>query len=189
LDTDLLKKSIDSQLTMLSSAKSRLSEERKFLKSAKRKLRTASQAQTIIQEVAKLVQNNAHKRICSLVTQCLKLVFDDPYTFTVRFEKKRNKTEASFLFLRGGDEFDPDDSIGGGVLDIVSFALRLSSLCMRVPPRRRVMVLDEPFKFVSNDKRGRVADMLMMLSEKLEIQFIITTHSKRLRIGKIYEID
>lgn len=176
-------------MSQLDAARYNLKEERKRLKTLRKMYKAKRRVQSILQEVAEKVQNSAHKKIASLVTHCLALVFDDPYSFKVKFEKKRNKTEASFILLRDGKEFDPDDSTGGGVLDVVAFALRLASLCMQLPPRRRIMILDEPFRHLSADRRPRVRAMIEMLAEKMQVQFIIATHMKSLQMGTVVDIQ
>jgi len=74
------------------------------------------------------------------------------------------------------------------VVDVAAFALRLSALMLSRPARRRVVVLDEPFKFVSAGYRDRVRAMLENLAPDLEVQFIFVTHIDELRCGHIVEV-
>ena len=151
-------------------------------------LDAADEAQQIVQLVAKTVQETAHDRIAGVVTRCLAAVFDEPYEFHVRFEQARGRTEARLVFSREGMEVNPIDASGGGVVDVAAFALRISCLMLTRPASRRVVILDEPFKFVSADRRDRVRAMLLGLAADLGVQFIVVTHIDELRCGRIIDI-
>jgi len=148
-------------------------------------------AQQIVQEVAQQVQQAAHDRIASVVTQCLQAVFDEPYTFRIDFERKRGRTEARLLFVRGKLEIDPLDAAGGGVIDVAAFALRVACLILSRPQLRRVLILDEPFAHVKPPEvlGPRICEMLEMLSREFDIQFIIIPSIEQFyQIGKAVQI-
>jgi DNA repair exonuclease SbcCD ATPase subunit len=138
--------------------------------------------------VAETIQEEAHDRIAGVVTRCLAAVFDDPYEFHIRFERARGRTEARLVFVREGREVNPTDASGGGVVDVAAFALRLSCLMLARPACRRVVVLDEPFKFVSADRRANVRAMLEGLAVDLGVQFIMVTHIEALECGTIIRL-
>ena len=92
------------------------------------------------------------------------------------------------MFVRNGREVDPIDASGGGVVDVAAFALRLSSLMLSRPARRRLVVLDEPFKFVSAGHRAAVRVMLEGLAADLGVQFLMVTHIEELQCGHIVEL-
>lgn len=147
-------------------------------------------AQQIVQQVAQEVQNVVHRRISGIVTRCLAAVFDDQaYEFRIDVDIKRGRTEARMLFVRDGVEVDPLTASGGGVVDVASFALRLAALCLSRPPRRKLLVLDEPFRFVSAGYRDKVRDLLLVLSEELEVQIIMVTHDVALRVGTVVHLE
>ena len=106
----------------------------------------------------------------------LEAVFDDPYTLKVEFIQRRNKTECDLLFVRNGKEIDPLESSGYGAVDIAAFALRVASWSMKIPRSRNTIILDEPMRFLSEDRQPFASQMLKELSERLGIQFIIVTH-------------
>lgn len=148
----------------------------------------AQTALALAQTVAKAVQTVAHDRVASIVTQSLKTVFNNPYEFTIEFVEKRGRTEAVLAFTRGGMSVDPMTGVGLGVVDVAAFALRLSCLMLSQPPLRRVLIMDEPFKWVSVDRRDRVRELLIALSHELGVQFIMVTHQPELRVGKVVEL-
>lgn len=148
----------------------------------------ADEAQQIVQAVAETLQEEAHSRIAGVVSRCLAAVFDEPYEFHINFERARGRTEARLVFIRGDQEISPIDASGGGVVDVAAFALRLSSLMLAKPSRRRTVILDEPFRFVSVDHRSAVRAMLKSLCTDLDVQFIMVTHMDELRVGHVVEL-
>lgn len=147
------------------------------------------EAQRLAQSVAKTVQEQAHSQISKVVSRCLSTTFDNPYKFRVVFEEKRGRTEARLVFLRDELEVDPMTASGGGVLDVGAFALRLACLMLSRPRLRRVLILDEPFRFVSREYRGRIRALLEGLAEEMGVQFIMVTHIKDLMMGTVVELD
>jgi len=151
-------------------------------------LDAATESRDIIQRVGQAVVAEAHNRLAGVVSKCLEAVFDEPYEFKIVFEKKRGQTEARLVFCRDGLEVNPLDASGGGVVDVAAFALRLSCIMLRRPPVRRLIVLDEPFKFVSSEFRPRVRQMLDNLSRKMDIQIIMVTHIPELVTGNVVQL-
>lgn len=150
----------------------------------------SAEAQEIIQAVAQTIQNQAHERIAHVVSKCLAAVFDEPYTFEIGFERKRGRTEAKLILSRDGLELgNPMDAAGGGVIDVAAFALRLSCLLLSKPARRRLLVLDEPFKFVHPpERRPLLVAMLELLADEFNVQFLIVTGIDELKCGKVIEL-
>lgn len=146
------------------------------------------EAQRVAQLVAQTVQQQAHDKIAGVVSKCLEAVFEEPYEFQIHFEQKRGRTEARLVFVRDGNEVDPMTGSGGGVVDVASFALRVACILLAKPPVRRVLVMDEPFRFVSACYRPRLRGMLEMLSKELGMQFIQVTHIEELKVGNIIEL-
>ena len=138
-------------------------------------------AQVIIQNVATLTQEKLSYHVSELVTLALQTVFPDPYDFVVDFVLKRGKTEADMFFERRDMRADPLTASGGGAVDVAAFALRVSLWSLRHKKSRPVMVLDEPFRFVSVDLQDKASALLKEISDRLGIQFIIVTHEDELK--------
>jgi DNA repair exonuclease SbcCD ATPase subunit len=172
----------------LNVAKARLAAEKDAHLIAQERVSVLEDAQAIGQQVAQMVQQEAHNEIADVVTQCLQAVFDEPYRFIIHFEKKRGRTEARLVFERDGLEVDPMTASGGGVVDVAAFALRLSCLMLSKPPLRRMLILDEPFKFVSPDLRPRVRKLMETLAEEKGIQILMVTHIEGLKTGGVIQL-
>lgn len=173
---------------VLESSRMAVRQEKEELRASRIKVRHTLQAQELIQLVAQAVQQKAHERLATVVSSCLAAVFDDPYEFKIRFERKRGRTEAVLYFSRDGLEVDPMTAAGGGMIDVAAFALRVACLILHRPKLRQVLILDEPFKFVSAEYRSNVRDMLERMAGELKIQIIMITHIGEIATGKIIHI-
>ena len=131
-------------------------------------------ARVIVAEAGKHTQSYLKDYIESMITTALQAVFEEDYQFIIDFDIKRNKPEAKISLKLRGEETDPKDSCGGGVLDVASFALRVVLWSIENPKSTNTLILDEPMKFL----HGRIENAMKMikdLSKKLNIQFIIVS--------------
>lgn len=176
-------------LTKYQESSHTVKKERRALKIAKAERAAAIRSQKLVQQVAQSVQEEAHKQIATVVSRCLESVFDEPYTFKIEFERKRGRTEARLVLERDGKTYtDPLNETGGGVADVAAFAARLAALMLTKPRLRRLLVLDEPFRYVSADYRDRVRALLETLTEEMGVQIVMVTHSEQLMAGKVIEL-
>jgi DNA repair exonuclease SbcCD ATPase subunit len=184
-----LREIVDEKRHRFRSAAETLDSELTALEDAKQLEGDLREAVKIAQQVAADVQAKAHQRIAQVVSRSLSSVFGPGAPqFKIRFEQKRGKTEALLLLEQDGLEMDPLTATGGGVVDVASFALRLSCLMLSNPPLRRVLVLDEPFKMLSMDYREAVRELLETLARELGVQIIQVTHSVELVAGKVIHV-
>lgn len=183
-----LRREIDASLRLYETASAVAERERRRLRIAERRCKAADKAQALTQQLAQTIQEHAHTNIAGIVTRCLQTIFPNPYQFKILFERKRGKTEARFVFVRDGQEV-ADDSVGDSVIDVAAFALRLACLVLIKPPRRRILIMDEPFRTLDNDNIQRVDQLLQTLAEELQMQFILTTNNDSLRLGKIIDLQ
>ena len=124
-----------------------------------------------VQKAARDTQDQLRVRIEDVVQSSLDAVFPGSYTFRTEFVARRGRTELDMWLDKDGTRMDPLDSNGGGVVDVLSLALRVC--CLTMSMNARVLLLDEPFKFIRGRARQRLGDMLSRLSRKLGIQVIM----------------
>lgn len=146
------------------------------LKKAQAKLESFEKAQVFLQTVAQETQSQIAYHLEDIVNAALDAVFPDRYTFKVIFEMKRNKTEARLALYKGGFEMDPMSSNGGGVKDVLSFALRIAMLL--ISKNRKVLILDEVFKWIDAENKPRAYEILKKLCDELDLQVIAVTHDE-----------
>lgn len=154
-----------------------LAERNTALARARQRMEDLSKAREVIMLVGKNTQQALQVRISTIVSLALATVFDNPYEFKVRFEERRNTVECDLLLVRGEDEFSPLDSVGGGVVDVVSFALRIADWKLR--GGRPVIILDEQFRNVWPGGQPKVSALLQRLSAEFDLQIILVSHQER----------
>jgi len=133
---------------------------------------------SVCQNVATEVQKQLSVKIDTIVNLALATCFGDEYTFNLNYVPARGKTEVEFLLLQNGKEIDPMNQNGGGLIDILCFALRVA--VFNISHTDDVMVFDEPFRFVSKGLREKVAEVVHTFSERLNIQIVEVTHVEEL---------
>lgn len=185
--------SIVSQIDRLTGVRdvyrTQLSEAAQKLREAEAQVELNSETTKAIRTISEAVQHQAYERIEGLVTHALRFVFEEDYTFRIVTEQKRGKVEATALVERDGVVLDPMRECGGGVVDVCCFALRVVSVTSHVASAyRRVLVLDEPFRFLSASYRPRAAALLENLSDELDFQLIIVTHDSDFHLGEVVRV-
>jgi ABC-type dipeptide/oligopeptide/nickel transport system ATPase subunit len=135
--------------------------------------------QALFQKASEMTQKQLEFHISGLVSTALAAIWDDPYEFKVEFVQRRGKTEADLYLIRNGIKMNPLHASGGGVVDVVSLALRMAFWSL-TRTTRPLLILDEPFKHLSSDLQGKAADMLKMLSEELNLQILMISHIEKL---------
>lgn len=144
----------------------------------------------IVKAVSIATQERLQFHISEITSLAMDAVFALPYKVEAEFVERRNKIECDLYFTRGGERISPTKEAGGGALDVAAFALRIACYTMMRQRSSPVIILDEPFRFLSKDMQERAALLLKELSTKLGIQFIIVTHEKQLTnaADKVFEI-
>lgn len=172
---------LNQKLAMARNARETIRKENKNLSQARKALAAVGKARDVLQALAVETQNELHAQLSAIVTDCLHTVFGPRYTFRLKFAPKRGKSEPSFTLESDGNEIDPLSAAGGGVVDVAAFALRVGALVLT--GNAQTLILDEPFKFVSEGHRELIGEMLEGLSQSLGIQIILVTHLKELEMG------
>jgi DNA repair exonuclease SbcCD ATPase subunit len=138
----------------------------------------------IFQKTSVFAREQAKKQIETLVTKCLQYVFESNIEFIIEIEELRNKANAEFYVINEVDDIiiktKPELSRGGGVVDIISLALRIAFLQIHKPQIQGPLILDEPAKHVSEEYIFNVGDFLKQTSEMFNRQIIMVTHNHHL---------
>lgn len=128
-------------------------------------------------------------KVVGLVTYGLQSVFQNPtMKLMVKERIQRNQKFYTLAISIDGVETDDWNSASGGVVDVLSFMLRV--VLLSVSSNRKFLVLDEPFKGLSKGYRENLGDFLRLLSDQLGIQFLIVSHQAEIdsAADKLYEI-
>ena len=155
------------------------------------RLSLMEKAQIFLQKVAQDTQSQLKFQIEDIVNLALETCFPGEYLFQLQFNIARGKTEAELVFLsqKTNRPIDPMNASGGGVVDLTAFALRIASFALE-RGIDNVVILDEPFRFISRDLQSRAGEILRTLSTKMGIQIIMVTHiSQMVDIAdKVFEV-
>lgn len=131
----------------------------------------------LVLQVGKMYREAALSKVETLVTQALQAVFEKPYEFRLLAVEKRGQVELTPRVFDGELELDPVASMGGGVVDVISIALRVVLWTMSANRTDPVLVLDEPARLVNSDSSvANLSVFLQKLSSSLEVQFLVVTN-------------
>ena len=179
---------VEKAVCLLKDARAQSKQVEAKLQLARKQLRISLKAQHVVQSVSEGVQGAVYGSIRNVVATCIKTVFGEEYDFAVVVDRRGGKTSVDFQLSKDGENVDLMEASGGGVVDVVSFALRLSAVVLMRDRCRRILILDEPFKFLSADHRGKMADLLETLSSDMGMQIIMVTHASEFCVGKVVRI-
>ena len=142
------------------------------------------QVMILFQKTSQFAREQAKSQIEILVTKCLQYIFESNIEFQIEIEELRNKPNAEFYVVNDTEDFflktKPEQSRGGGIVDIVSLALRISFMQTHKPSIEGPLILDEPAKHVSEEYIYNVGDFLKQASEMFNRQVIMVTHNAHL---------
>ncbi|NLD47637.1 MAG: ATPase [Clostridiaceae bacterium] len=138
----------------------------------------------LLKKVSEYAREQSRAQIESLVTNCLQYIFDTNLEFRIEINEVRGRPEAEFYVLSAfGDtviKTRPQDARGGGVIDIISLAIRIAMLECSGLDIKGPIILDEPAKHVSDDYISQVAEFLKQVTNMFQRQVIMVTHNRHL---------
>ena len=129
-------------------------------------------------------RQQAKQQLETLVTNALKYVFGSTIRFQIELSDHGGNPTAEFYVVSNWDEQEvknrPQDARGGGVVDIVSLALRIALMETIKPRLKGPIILDEPGKHVSEDYIVPMIEFLKSVGETFGRQIILVTHNTHL---------
>ncbi len=155
------------------------------LSQVRKNIETWRQVQVLLTKVSDYARRQLVERIEETVTAALQTVLaDDSLRFEIEMKELGGKPSAEWRVVSryGNTEVsnNPEDARGGGVVDIVSLALRLALLELSRPRPEGPVILDEPAKMVSAEYAENLAYFLKSYAQKTARQFLVITHNETL---------
>ncbi|MGE5473177.1 MAG: ATPase [Ignavibacteriales bacterium] len=142
------------------------------------------QVRMLLQKTSDYAREQSRVRIEALVTNCLQFIFDSNMEFSIEISETRGRPEAEFYVVSISEgqttKMRPQEARGGGVVDIISLALRLAMLQCSSVNIDGPIILDEPAKHVSDEYITQVAEFLKQVSLTFNRQVIMVTHNRHL---------
>lgn len=138
----------------------------------------------LLQHTADSARDKARVLLESTTTTALQYVFGPNFSAKIDIRTLNGKSSADIFVVTdmGNGEIvtvKPEDSCGGGVVDIVSIALRIS--IAKLKGVNGPIILDEPGKHVSAEYSVKLAEFLKYISTTLGKQIIMVTHNEDLK--------
>lgn len=125
--------------------------------------------------LSSVVKSKIAKDFSKLVTEGIRFIFEKDLEFVVHLDSEKAIPQASFKVIYEGQERHPLDDMGGGIVDVISFCLRL--VMLELLHLEGPLFLDEPFKHLSSYYRERAALFLREYAETSGRQILLVTHS------------
>lgn len=113
-----------------------------------------------------------------LVTYAVKFIYGENYKFHLDFGTRGNLQELNFSIETPNfnEKYDPMDTSGGGILDIISLALRIVLMEVNMPKIQGFILMDESLKHLSSNYLPQASLFLKEISQKLNRQIIFISH-------------
>lgn len=141
-------------------------------------------ANIVLTNVSKITRNVAKEKLESIVTAALQYVYEKDIRFKIILDTKRGLPSAEFKIVTIVDgkesEKDPIYSNGGGVVDVISTALRYSYLVALNEDLADIIILDEPGKMISEGISQKYTEFVSHLAKTFNMQTILITHNDNL---------
>lgn len=173
---------IEQRLTELRAARTLLRRRKKKLSSKIKKRSRDAAAYQICSELislaAQITQKGVKKILEESISSAMMAVYDDKdVSFELELAVKSKRLNALPWVVEGEDKYSPEGERGGGLLELLSFAMRVVLWSLKDVQSRPIFILDEPLKFVGDPEMlQKAAKILHSIHKNLGIQIIVVTH-------------
>jgi DNA repair ATPase RecN len=135
----------------------------------------------LFQRSGEYARKQAKAQLETLVTNALQYVFGSSFRFEIDLSPAEKNPTAEFYVVSewNGETIrtKPQEARGGGVVDIISLALRIAFLETVRPRIKGPILLDEPGKHVSEDYILPMTQFLQSVHETFDRQILFVTHN------------
>jgi DNA repair exonuclease SbcCD ATPase subunit len=160
------------------------SERDNALKTLRADVRTWSLVQVLLAKASEYARTQLKTRIEETVTAALRGVISDDLSFRIVLGDRANQPTAEWEVVScyGDTQIanSPEDARGGGIVDVVSIALRLALMELARPKPGGPLILDEPGKMISAEYAPNLARFLQEYARKTGRQVLMVTHNDAL---------
>ena len=154
---------------------------------------TYAKAVELLTLVQKVTRDKIKEGFETIVTHALNYIFEsDKYAFELVFGRRGNLQELDFTVLTPDKDeaTNPLHTDAGGVLNIMSLALRIVLMEVAVPKINGFIISDESFANLSEDRIEKASQFLKEINQKFKRQIIAISHQENLlnNADKLIEI-
>lgn len=168
----------------------RLEEEQIRLEQAKKELQTNEDTQQLLFESIKIINQEFKTKLEKTSTLAIRKVFKRNLELKVNYIEKSWGVETQINVIENGLPLDPEDDMGGSIIEVISLIIRLILRDLSKDRSRKTIILDEPFRW-SGKLIELIAQIIKEFSEEFGLQFIIVTHDEILEdiADRIFKIE
>lgn len=144
---------------------------------------TYTKAVELLSLVQKVTRDKIKEGFETIVTHALNYIFEsDKYAFELVFGRRGNLQELNFAVKTPDKDeaLNPLDTDAGGVLNIISFALRIVLMEVANPKVQGFILSDESFANLSEDHIERASQFLKEINKKMGRQIIAISHQEKM---------
>jgi len=135
----------------------------------------------LLQQSADHARRQAKEQLETTVTRALQFVFGSSFRFEIELTEHGGNPSAEFYVVTEWDgkiiRNKPQDARGGGVVDLLSLALRIAMIESMQPRIEGPIILDEPGKHMSEDYVVPFIELIKSLGETFQRQIVMVTHN------------
>lgn len=155
------------------------------LERARADIEVWQQVQVLFAKASEFAREQLRQKLEGTVTAALQAIFcNDRIRFEVEMKTVNGQPSASWQIISDFGDMpitaSPEDAHGGGIVDIVSLALRLALLELARPKISGPVIFDEPAKMVSLNYLSNVAAFLKQYAKATNRQILMVTHAESL---------
>lgn len=144
-----------------------------------KELDSIKEARKICQIVLASTQSSFKMDVESLMTLAIKSVFKR-FDFELEWKETASRSDLNFNIKDGDNVLNLDDDLGCSILDIISFSSRPVFHRYQHPRSRKLMVFDEPMKWVGQGEfLDRACRLVETVAHQRNYQLIIITHEPK----------
>lgn len=161
------------------------------IESIKASLAFYNKEKDLLKATGKKIRENVYSEIEKIVTHFLQYIFEKPdlqFRIEPVYYERRTElrfwTTKEFIDEKTGETtqylINPLESRGGGIINVLTFALYLAVDLWLDPPNAGPWRLDEIFKNVSEQYIPKCIELLKIIEQRYGRQSIIVTHNSQL---------
>lgn len=142
-----------------------------------------TQAVELLSLVQKVTRDKIKESFEMIVTHALNYIFEsDKYSFHLVFGRRGNLQELDFAVQTPdkNEPLDPMTTDAGGILNIISFALRVVLMEVASPKINGFIISDESFANLSEEHIERASQFLKEINQKMNRQIIAISHQPKM---------
>ena len=155
---------------------SQLKENESLLQQLQDDLEVHRQAVSLLGACSEVMREGIVNTINKLVQPALRAIYGPGIVLNCSYKEVPSGYRMQLELEADGISANPLEAFGGGVSDVLSLGLRVTSMMLGHRHQPKLLILDESFKHCDEAHVPLIGALLKDFSERLGIQIILVTH-------------